>query len=103
MAADSNLSDLTNRIIDCNDSETYDQLYFVGTKNNYVKKSGKTTISTVSALGNFWVNQDSVKNDFRDILDGGDSSLGSAQFSGPIIGGEYPTEKGPLNSTSPSS
>jgi len=101
MATDFNSPELTNRIIDAKDSETYDQLYFVGTKNNYTKKTSKTNISTVSSLGNFWVNEESVKSEFRDILDGGDSSSGSSQFEGPIIGGEFPTERGPLNSTSP--
>ena len=101
METEFNSLDLTTRIIDGSDSETYDQLYFVGTQNNYTKKSGKSAQTDVSALGNFWVNQDSVKNTFRDILDGGDSSSGSEQFTGPIIGGEFPTEKGPLNSIPP--
>lgn len=90
--------DLPKRIIDCQDSETYDQLYFVGTENSYFKKSGKTDIGSVSSMGNFWVNQGQVRSKFRDILDGGDSKKGTSQFNGPIIGGEFPTERGPLNS-----
>lgn len=99
MASNFNSPELTKRIIDAKDSETYDQLYFVGTQNNYTKKSGKTNIANVSSLGNFWINENPVKSEFRDILDGGDSSLGASQFEGPIIGGEFPTERGPLNST----
>ena len=90
---------LPKRIIDASDSETYDQLYFVGTQNNYAKKSGKTNLSTVSTMGNFWVKQESVKSEFRDVLDGGDSKDGVSQFTGPVIGGEFPTERGLLNSS----
>jgi len=100
MASDFNSPNLVKRIIDAKDSETYDQLYFVGTKNNYTKKTGRTNSSNVTALGNFWVNEEPVKSQFRDILDGGDSSLTSTQFEGPVIGGEFPTERGPLNSSS---
>lgn len=99
MSTNFNSPELIKRIIDAKDSETYDQLYFVGTQNNYTKKSGKTNITNVSSLGNFWVNENPVKSEFRDILDGGDSSSGTSQFEGPIIGGEFPTERGPLNSS----
>lgn len=88
---------LSNRIIDSGDSETYDQLYFVGTRNNYVKKSGVSSIASVSSMGNFWVDQGSVKNEIRDILDGGNSDSGVSQFEGPIIGGEFPTDRELLN------
>lgn len=92
-----NYPKLSNRIIDTGNSETYDQLYFVGTRNNYVKKSGIESVSEVSAMGNFWVNQNSVKSEIRDILDGGNSDSGVSQFEGPIIGGEFPTDRELLN------
>jgi hypothetical protein len=72
-------------------------MHYYFTKNNYKKKTGKTSISTVSAIGNFYVNQQSVKSEFRDILDGGDSAPGTTQFDGPIIGGEFPIDRTALN------
>lgn len=90
---------LSVRIIDGSNSETLDQLYFVGTTNNYVKKVANKEVSTFSSFGNFWAKQTSVQNQFRDILDGGDSSAGTAQFVGPIIGGEFPTDPSLLNQT----
>jgi hypothetical protein len=83
---------LGTRIIDGSSSQTLDQLYFIGTANNYVTKTSKTNIQNVSTFGNFWIKEVNQVNNFRDILDGGDSSAGTAQFTGPIIGGEFPTK-----------
>lgn len=83
---------LDTRIIDGSSSQTLDQLYFIGTANNYVTKTTKTDIQNYSTFGNFWLKEVNVTNKFRDILDGGDSSAGTAQFTGPVIGGEFPTK-----------
>jgi hypothetical protein len=83
---------LADRIIDGSDSQTLDQLYFIGTANNYVTKTTKTSVQTYSTYGNFWVKEANVVDNFRDILDGGDSEAGTAQFTGPVIGGEFPTK-----------
>ena len=80
------------RIIDGSLSQTSDTLYFIGTENNYVKKSGRTETKNYSTFGNFWTKQTSVENNFRDILDGWSSDAGTAQFFGPVIGGEFPTQ-----------
>ena len=88
---------LSVRIIDGSSSQTSDTLYFIGTENNYVKKSGKSETRNYSTFGNFWTKQISVENNFRDILDGGTSEPGTAQFYGPIIGGEFPTQTRLLN------
>jgi hypothetical protein len=77
------------RIIDGSDSSTMDQLYFIGTANNYVKKDGNTSLNNVQSQGNFRANSNPVSNSFRDILDGGTSEPGSYQFKGPILGGEF--------------
>jgi hypothetical protein len=90
---------LETRIIDGSNSQTLDQLYFVGTTNNYVKKVGNKEVQNYSTFGNFWVKQTSVQSQFRDILDGGDSSKGTGQFMGPVIGGEFPTKGSLLNQT----
>ena len=73
---------LSVRIIDGSSSQTFDTLYFVGTENNYVKKSARTETRNYSTFGNFWLKQVSVENNFRDILDGGSSEPGTAQFEG---------------------
>ena len=88
---------LSVRIIDGSSSQTSDTLYFIVTENNYVKKSGKSETRNYSTFGNFWTKQISVENNFRDILDGGSSEPGTAQFYGPIIGGEFPTQTRLLN------
>ena len=88
---------LSVRIIDGSSSQTSDTLYFIGTENNYVKKSAKTETRNYSTFGNFWAKQISVENNFRDILDGGTSEPGTAQFYGPIVGGEFPTQTRLLN------
>ena len=88
---------LSVRIIDGSSSQTSDTLYFIGTENNYVKKSGKSETRNYSTFGNFWTKQISVENNFRDILDGGTSEPGTAQFYGPIIGGEFKTQTRLLN------
>jgi hypothetical protein len=88
---------LSVRIIDGSSSQTSDTLYFIGTENNYVKKSGKSETRNYSTFGNFWTKQISVENNFRYILDGGTSEPGTAQFYGPIIGGEFPTQTRLLN------
>jgi hypothetical protein len=77
------------RIIDGSNSQTLDQLYFIGTANNYVKKDGNTSLVNVQSLGNFRSNSNPVSDSFRDILDGGTSEPGYTQFQGPIIGGEF--------------
>mgnify|MGYP001043074338 CR=1 FL=1 len=87
------------RIIDGSTSQTLDQLYLVGTTNNYVKKIASREVQNYSTFGNFWTKQVSVQDQFRDILDGGDSSSGTSQFIGPIIGGEFPTQASLLNQT----
>ena len=88
---------LSVRIIDGSSSQTFDTLYFVGTENNYVKKSATTETRNYSTFGNFWLKQVSVESNFRDILDGGSSEPGTAQFEGPIVGGEFPTQTRLLN------
>jgi hypothetical protein len=88
---------LNVRIIDGSLSQTSDTLYFIGTENNYVKKSGKSETKNYSTFGNFWTKQTSVENNFRDILDGGSSDAGTSQFFGPVIGGEFPTQTRLLN------
>ena len=85
------------RIIDGSTSQTFDTLYFIGTENTYVKKSAQTETRNYSTFGNFWTKQVSVESNFRDILDGGTSEAGTAQFMGPIIGGEFPTQTRLLN------
>ena len=85
------------RIIDGSSSQTLDQLYFVGTANNYVTKTSKTEIQNYSTCGNFWLKEANFVDSFRDILDGGNSENSTAQFTGPIIGGEFPTKTSLLN------
>ena len=55
MAADGilNLNLLNSRIIDGSNSQTQDQLYFIGTGNNYVKKSDSGTSINAKQSGNF--------------------------------------------------
>ena len=57
MATDTslNLNLLNSRIIDGSNSQTQDQLYFIGTGNNYVKKSDSATSINVKQSGNFLV------------------------------------------------
>ena len=89
---DINLLPLTSRIIDGSNSQTEDQLYFVGTGKNYVKKSDSGASIEVKASGNFYSNTNPVGDSFRDILDGGDSG-DSSQFIAPIVGGVFPARK----------
>lgn len=84
---------LNSRIIDGSTSQTQDQLYFVGTGNNYVKKSDSRETIEVKQSGNFSFNTNPVGNKFSDILDGGDSRRGSSQFLAPIVGGVEPVNK----------
>ncbi len=88
-----NLNLLNARIIDGSDSQTQDQLYFVGTGNNYVKKSDSSTSIQVNQSGNFYKNTNPVGSKFSDILDGGDSNRGDQQFLAPIVGGVDPVNK----------
>lgn len=81
---------LSVRIIDGSNSETLDQLYFIGTANNYVKKVQGREVQNYSSFGNFWTKQVNVQDQFRDILEGGNSDDSTSQFFGPIIGGEFP-------------
>ena len=89
---DINLLPLTSRIIDGSNSQTEDQLYFVGTGKNYVKKSDSGASIEVKASGNFYSNTNPVGDSFRDILDGGDSG-DSSQFIAPVVGGVFPARK----------
>lgn len=84
---------LQSRIIDGSTSQTDDQLYFVGTGKNYVKKSDSGNYSIVNESGNFAPSDNPVGKNFCDILDGGDSSKGTSQFIAPVVGGVFPTEK----------
>ncbi len=86
-----NPDQFSRRIIDGSDSKTLDQLYFIGSARNYVKKVNSENTITVNASGNFY--SQVAGGDFRDILDGGDSEAGNQQFLGPIVGGVFPTTK----------
>ena len=88
-----NLNLLNSRVIDGSDSQTRDQLYFIGTGNNYVKKSDSRTSIEVKLSGNFSFNTNPVGNSFSDILDGGNSSRENSQFLAPILGGVDPVQK----------
>lgn len=88
-----NLNLLDSRIIDGSTSQTMDQLYFIGTGNNYVKKSDSGATIMVKQTGNFSFNTNPVGNKFSDILDGGNSSRGVSQFLAPIVGGVDPVSK----------
>jgi hypothetical protein len=87
-----NPSQFANRIIDGSNSETLDQLYFIGSSKSYLKKVDTGTSLTVNASGNFYSNV--AGSDFRDILDGGSSDNSSSQFYGAIVGGVFPTQPG---------
>jgi hypothetical protein len=93
MAIDDRILSIENRIIDGSDSETRDQLYFVGTGNNYVRKNDSIEMMEIKASGNFYSNPNPVGKDFSDILDGGDSGKSVSQFIAPIVGGVFPTRK----------
>jgi hypothetical protein len=95
MAADGilNLNLLNSRIIDGSNSQTLDQLYFIGTGNNYVKKSDSGTSIDTKQSGNFYSNTNPVGSKFSDILDGGNSSRNNSQFLAPIVGGVDPIQK----------
>ena len=90
---------LSVNIIDGSDSRTLDQLYMVGTTNNYVAKVANREVQNYSSYGNFWTKQVGGSSQTRDILDGGDSASGTAQFEGPVIGGEFPINPSRLNKT----
>jgi len=87
-----NPSQFANRIIDGSNSETLDQLYFVGSAKSYLKKVDTGTTMTTNASGNFFSN--AAGSEFRDILDGGNSEDTSSQFYGVIVGGVFPTQPG---------
>lgn len=95
MATSSNVDilSLSSRIIDGSTSETNDQLYFVGTGKNYVKKVDSGNFINVTQSGNFYPNTNPVGSKFSDILDGGNSSRSTSQFIAPIVGGVSPTTK----------
>jgi hypothetical protein len=93
MPIDDRILSIENRIIDGSDSGTRDQLYFVGTGNNYVRKNDTEEMMEVKASGNFYSNPNPVGRDFSDILDGGDSRKSVSQFIAPIIGGVFPTRR----------
>jgi hypothetical protein len=84
---------LNSRIIDGSTSQTDDQLYFVGTGKNYVKKSDSGSYLTINASGNFAPSSNPVGKNFFDILDGGNSSKDNSQFIAPVVGGVFPVEK----------
>jgi hypothetical protein len=92
MGIEGSLFNLKNNVIDGRDSKTYNELFFIGSSDNYKKKSDSSDSITVKASGNFYINTDPVGSKFPDILDGGDSGSNS-QFIGPIIGGVSPTRK----------
>ena len=81
---------INSRIIDGSNSQTRDQLYFIGTGKDYIKKSASSEFIDVNQTGNFYVNTNPLGGEFRDILDGGRSSNDTNQFIAPIIGGEFP-------------
>lgn len=93
MAIDDRILSIENRIIDGSDSKTRDQLYFIGTGDDYVRKTDTIEIMTAKSSGNFYSNPNPVGKDFSDILDGGDSRKGVSQFIAPIIGGVFPTRR----------
>jgi hypothetical protein len=93
MPIDDRILSIENRIIDGSDSKTRDQLYFIGTADNYVRKSDSMEIVYAKGTGNFQSNSNPVGKDFSDILDGGDSGKSTSQFIAPIIGGVFPTRK----------
>jgi hypothetical protein len=84
------LTRINTRIIDGSTSQTNDQLYFVGTGKNYVKKSESGSYINVNKSGNFSYNTNPVGKKFSDILDGGDSTNSDKQFIAPIVGGVAP-------------
>ncbi len=86
-----NPNKFSERIIDGSDSQTLDQLYFIGSSRSYHKKVDTQSSMTANASGNFASNF--AGKNFRDILDGGDSESSSAQFYGVILGGVFPTER----------
>ena len=51
-----NPEEFANRIIDGSNSETLDQLYFVGSAKSYIKKVDTGNTLTVKASGNFFSN-----------------------------------------------
>jgi hypothetical protein len=89
MGADNSLLKFSSNIIDGENSSTNNQLVFVGTSNNYIKKSGTSQTSIENGSGNFRTNSNPAGKNFSDILDGGDSGPNS-QFVAPIIGGVFP-------------
>lgn len=93
MPIDDRILSIENRIIDGSDSRTKDQLYFIGTGDDYVRKTDTLEIVYAKGTGNFYSNSNPVGKDFSDILDGGDSGRGDSQFIAPIIGGVFPTRK----------
>ena len=93
MPIDDSILSIENRIIDGSDSRTKDQLYFIGTADDYVRKTDTIEVIQAKASGNFYSNANPVGKDFNDILDGGDSNRGASQFIAPIIGGVFPTRK----------
>jgi hypothetical protein len=93
MSIDDRILSIENRIIDGSDSRTKDQLYFIGTADDYVRKTDTIEIIQAKVTGNFYSNPNPVGKDFSDILDGGDSGKKASQFIAPIIGGVFPTRK----------
>ena len=74
MAADGilNLNLLNSRIIDGSNSQTLDQLYFIGTGNNYVKKSDSGTsdmrgVTSETRVPRFTPNEPPVQTGRRDF------------------------------------
>lgn len=89
MSSESVLLKFSSNIIDGENSSTNNQLVFIGTSNNYFKKSGTSQTSIENGSGNFRTNSNPAGKNFSDILDGGDSGPNS-QFIAPIIGGVFP-------------
>ena len=84
---------LESNIIDGSTSQTMDQIYFVGTGKNDIKKVDSGNFIEVKQSGNFYKNTNPVGSGFSDILDGGNSSKDTSQFIAPIVGGVSPTTK----------
>lgn len=90
---DVNTLGLDSNVIDGSTSQTNEQIYFVGTGKNYIKKVDSGNFINVNQSGNFYRNTNPVGSNFSDVLDGGSSSRDTSQFIAPIVGGVFPNTK----------
>ena len=88
-----NISSLNSNIIDGSNSQTNDQLFYVATGKNYIKKVDSGSFAEIKQSGNFYYNTNPLGSTLSDILDGGDSRKDTSQFIAPIVGGVFPTTK----------